>query len=162
MYVGNNISQTNHFAEGCTRPGFDTWLCLQNPGGETAAVTINYYARCGAGRSRRTHLLACRAHSRTHHLVNGGWEPGKDVSIQVTSSKPIVSERPMYFNYAGRRPGRGATTPGAPPPPRGVALRRGLHPPVSTPGSACRTPGAQGAVKVEYMMENGASLQRTG
>ena len=21
-----------YFAEGCTRPGFDTWLCLQNPG----------------------------------------------------------------------------------------------------------------------------------
>ncbi len=27
--------------------------------------------------------------------------PGQDVSIEVASSKPIIAERPMYFNYKG-------------------------------------------------------------
>ena len=31
--------------------------------------------------------------------------PGQDVSMKVTSSKPVVAERPMYFNYKGARDG---------------------------------------------------------
>jgi hypothetical protein len=41
--------------------------------------------------------------------------PGQDVSIKVTSGKPIVAERPMYFNYKGAWNGGhnvlGATAP---------------------------------------------------
>ncbi|MDY6794089.1 MAG: hypothetical protein SWK76_02225, partial [Actinomycetota bacterium] len=29
-------SERWYFAEGCTRSGFDTWLCVANPGDDTA------------------------------------------------------------------------------------------------------------------------------
>ncbi|MEW6553630.1 MAG: DUF5719 family protein [Actinomycetota bacterium] len=93
------------FAEGCTRPGFNTWLCLQNPGAADAAVTIDYY--CGDGTNeRRTLTVPARRRSTVpvHDAVLGigAWDSARgDVSIKVTSSQPIVAERPMYFNYAG-------------------------------------------------------------
>jgi hypothetical protein len=33
--------------------------------------------------------------------VNGAVGPSRDVSIKITSSQPIVAERPIYFNYKG-------------------------------------------------------------
>jgi hypothetical protein len=100
VFVGNNISETNNFAEGCTRPGFDTWLCLQNPGDEEADVTVNYMLGAGQGEAG-ARSYSVPAHSRVSLLVNNDVGPDKDVSIQVTSSRPIVSERPMYFDYSG-------------------------------------------------------------
>ncbi|MHB8781175.1 MAG: Ig-like domain-containing protein [Candidatus Geothermincolia bacterium] len=98
VYVGNNISETSHYAEGCTRDGFDTWLCLQNPGVEQANVTVNYMLAEGQGEAS-ARVYAVPPHSRMTVFVNQDVGPDKDVSIQVTSSKPIVSERPMYFDY---------------------------------------------------------------
>src|SRR5659263_191411 len=41
--VGANApAKTFDFAEGTCRPGFDPYLCIQNPGGSDAAVTITY------------------------------------------------------------------------------------------------------------------------
>ncbi len=100
VFVGNNISQTNNFAEGCTRQGFETWLCLQNPGDEDAGVTVNYMLGPGQGTAGARNYAVPR-HSRVTILVNNDVGAGKDVSIQVTSTKPIVSERPMYFEYGG-------------------------------------------------------------
>jgi len=100
VFIGNNISETNNFAEGCTRQGFETWLCLQNPGDEDAGVTVNYMLGPGQGTAGARNYAVPR-HSRVTILVNNDVGAGKDVSIQVTSSKPIVSERPMYFEYGG-------------------------------------------------------------
>jgi len=33
--------------------------------------------------------------------VNGAVGTGKEVSAKVTSDRPIVAERPMYFNFNG-------------------------------------------------------------
>ncbi|MEW6554641.1 MAG: Ig-like domain-containing protein [Actinomycetota bacterium] len=163
VYVGNNISETNHFAEGCTRPGFDTWLCLQNPGSEAASVTVNYYLGEGQGTAApRTYSLP--PHSRSTIYVNGEVGTGKDVSIQVTSSRPIVSERPMYFDYAGAADNHW----------KGCHVAQGAHFPRSDwyfAEGCTRTgfdtwlclqnpEGREAGVRVEYMMENGASLQR--
>ncbi len=101
IYVGNNISETSNYAEGCTRAGFDTWLCLQNPGAEQADVTVNYMLGEGQG-TAPARIYAVPAHSRMTVYVNQDVGPDKDVSVQVTSSKPIVSERPMYFTYRGK------------------------------------------------------------
>ncbi len=101
IYVGNNISETSNYAEGCTRAGFDTWLCLQNPGAEQADVTINYMLGEGQG-AAPARIYAVPPHSRMTVYVNQDVGPEKDVSMQVTSSKPIVSERPMYFTYRGK------------------------------------------------------------
>jgi Bacterial Ig domain len=164
VYVGNNISETNHFAEGCTREGFDTWLCLQNPGGETASVTVNYYLGEGQGTAPvRTYSLP--PHSRSTIYVNGEVGPGKDVSIQVTSSRPIVSERPMYFDYSGISDNHW----------KGCHVAQGAHFPrgdwyfaegctrqgFETWLCLQNPEGREAVVQVEYMMENGASLRRS-
>ncbi len=163
VYVGNNISETNHFAEGCTRPGFDTWLCLQNPGEETASVTVNYYLGQGQGAaSVRTYSLA--PHSRSTIYVNGDVGPGKDVSIQVTSSKPIVSERPMYFDYQGTasHQWQGCHTAQGAHFPRGDwYFAEGCTRPGFETWLCLQNPeGREALVEVDYMMENGASLRR--
>jgi hypothetical protein len=112
---------TWYFAEGCTRPGFNTWLCLQNPGDAAAVVTLDYF--CGDGANVRKELMV-GPRSRftvpvhqdflgigTHNSTHG------DVSIKVSSNQPIVAERPMYFNYngawAGGHDAMGATSPQA-------------------------------------------------
>ncbi|MEJ5187298.1 MAG: DUF5719 family protein, partial [Candidatus Geothermincolales bacterium] len=164
VYVGNNISETNHFAEGCTREGFDTWLCLQNPGDEPATVTVNYYLAEGQGEaSMRTYSLP--AHSRSTVYVNGDVGGGKDVSIQVTSNRPIVSERPMYFTYAGEG-GRaihgGHTAQGAQFPRRDWYFAEGCTREGFDTWLCLQNPQGEAAeVKVEYMMEGGASLLRS-
>jgi hypothetical protein len=164
VYVGNNISETNHFAEGCTRTGFDTWLCMQNPGEETASVTVNYYLGEGQGAAAaRTYSLP--PHSRTTVYVNGDVGADKDVSIQVTSSRPIVSERPMYFDYAGTAAHHwkgGHTAQGAHFPREDWYFAEGCTREGFETWLCLQNPqGREAMVRVEYMMENGASLQRT-
>jgi len=94
-----------YFAEGCTRPGFHTWLCLQNPNKERAEITIDYL--CGDGNNVQKKVFV-EGESRytipVHDPAEGiGVHDNShgDVSIRVTSELPIVAERPMYFNYQG-------------------------------------------------------------
>ncbi len=131
------------FAEGCTRPGFNTWLCLQNPGAADAAVTIDYYCGDGSNVQRTLTVPARRRSTVPVHdaaLGIGAWDSARgDVSIKVTSSQPIVAERPMYFNYAGAWAGghdaMGATAAQA----RSGSSPKAAPGPASTPISACRT-----------------------
>jgi len=163
VYVGNNISETNHFAEGCTRAGFDTWLCLQNPGDEHAEVTVNYYLGEGQG-SASTRTYSLPPHSRSTVYVNADVGADKDVSIQVTSSKPIVSERPMYFDYQGTAAHHwqgGHTAQGAHFPREQWCFAEGCTRPGFETWLCLQNPeGREAWVKVEYMMENGATLDR--
>jgi hypothetical protein len=108
---GHNVMGTDsplkqwYFAEGCTRPGFHTWLTLQNPGETDAQVTMDYF--CGDG-AHVTKAATVGAKSRYTVAVHGDAQgigvhdsEHGDVSIKVTSSEPIVAERPIYFNYSG-------------------------------------------------------------
>ncbi len=96
------LSATRHFAEGCTRAGFQTWLSIGNPQAEEATVTITYYLASGAARTRR---LTVPASGRSTVDVNLDVGPEQDVSCKVTSSAPVMVERPMYFDYHASRPG---------------------------------------------------------
>lgn len=61
--LGANSARTTwYFAEGCTRAGFNTWLCIFNPNGNTANVTIKYFLETGEVRS---HAVSCAPTSRT-------------------------------------------------------------------------------------------------
>ncbi|MGQ9536823.1 MAG: DUF5719 family protein [Actinomycetota bacterium] len=85
-----------YFAEGTTREGFEEWLCLENPGMEAASVTLTFHT----GEGEVVPLeVEVPAHSRStlnvNHLLGGG----RDLSVHVHSSLPIVAERPMYFRY---------------------------------------------------------------
>ena len=88
-----------YFAEGCTRGGFETWLCLQNPQGGPATVDITYMLDDGSVKGK---TITVGARRRKTVDVNSDVGPGRDVSIKVTSDKGIICERPMYFEYPGR------------------------------------------------------------
>ena len=86
------------FAEGYTGPGFDEWLCLQNPGDRDAYVTVTYLPEKGAPRPRK-HIV--RAHSRYTIEVNKDAGQNVSISTRIESSVPIIAERAMYFSYNG-------------------------------------------------------------
>jgi DNA-binding beta-propeller fold protein YncE len=90
------------FAEGTTRPGFEEWICLFNPGDADASVTLTYMFSNGG---TQTQTLTVGAHCRATIAVNQIVPAGSDVSINITSSQPIVTERPIYFNYNGNTTG---------------------------------------------------------
>jgi hypothetical protein len=83
-------------AEGCTRAGFDTWLCLANPGDAAAPARVEYLL---AGEAPLVKEYQVAPRSRTTVLVDQEVGEEKDLGFHVTSSVPVVVERSMYFNY---------------------------------------------------------------
>ncbi len=87
-----------YFAEGTTRPGFEEWLCLQNPGEETARITVEYMLGTGQTIPRNYEI---NPYSRFTIDVVEQLGLDKDVAIRIESNVPVVAERPMYFDYKG-------------------------------------------------------------
>ena len=87
------------FAEGYTGQHFEEWLCIQNPGPVPGSVTVTYCPESGAPLTR-THPVA--AGSRFTVPVNV--DAGSDLAIssRLTSTVPVICERPMYFNFQGK------------------------------------------------------------
>ena len=84
-----------YLAEGCTAPGFETWVLVQNPNDKTAKVSLTYMTSKGTvtgpsvtipPRSRKTFEVA--------KTVSNEY----NVSTKVTSDQPVVAERAMYGN----------------------------------------------------------------
>jgi hypothetical protein len=97
--VGSSQPLTSfYFAEGCTRPGFDEWLCLMNPAASPTVVHLTFMFPDGKTQLQN---VALGATTRTTLKVNDIVGAGKDVSVRVTSDAAIVAERPMYFAYQG-------------------------------------------------------------
>ena len=88
------------FAEGTTRAGFDTWLCISNPQDSMAAVEVRYLLGVGQGENR-TDTFDLAPRSRFTLRVNDALPPGCDVSLEVVSGQPVIVERPVYFLYRG-------------------------------------------------------------
>ena len=91
-----------NFAEGTTRPGFEEWICLFNPGDVEARVTLTYMFSNGG---TQTQTLTVGAHCRATIMVNKIVPAGSDVSVAIASSQPIVTERSIYFNFNGTTTG---------------------------------------------------------
>ena len=106
--------ETWYFAEGTTRAGFDEWLCLLNPGTAEASATVTYMLASGQTIDKS---YGIKAASRLTVDVRADVPAGSDVSARVTSSRPIVTERPIYFRYKGSITGghdvMGANAPAA-------------------------------------------------
>lgn len=98
-----------YFAEGCTREGFEEWICLLNPGEEAAKVTLSFLS---ASEELSPQEVTVPPRRRQTVFVNHVVGPDRDVSCEITSTLPVVAERPLYFAYAGRIPG-GHVTAGA-------------------------------------------------
>ncbi|MBU1944380.1 MAG: hypothetical protein KKE36_11995 [Actinobacteria bacterium] len=97
-----HLTTSCYFAEGYTGPGFDQWFCILNPNDEDAEVTITYYLE-GGGTVRKSHQAPAR--SRYTVYVNEDLGDGLSQSSLITSSLPIVAERPMYFLFQGQYSG---------------------------------------------------------
>jgi len=87
-----------YFAEGTTRPGFDEWITILNPGSKDATVGFEYMVR-GEGEIERKEIVPAK--TRRTFRVSDQIGYGKDASLQLSSTENIVAERPMYFDYSG-------------------------------------------------------------
>jgi len=97
-------ASTWYLAEGSTgtneQGSFETWVLVANPGTQAANVTLTYMTPAGeiAGPS-----MEIAAGSRQSFNVADTPEVANEfnVSTRVTSNKPVIAERSMYWNPAG-------------------------------------------------------------
>ena len=152
------------FAEGTTRPGFDTYFCIMNPGASQADVRLTYMRGDG---STAEDAVSVAPHSRftvkADDLLGSSDDPSSDFSTRVTSVNgvPIVVERPMYFTYMGEHPGghceTGFTAAG-----QKFYLAEGTTRPGFDSYLSIMNPGTAAAdVKVTYMKGDGTSTGQT-
>ncbi|MBC7230531.1 MAG: CapA family protein [Actinobacteria bacterium] len=92
------------FAEGTSRAGFDTWICISNPQHEAVRVGVDYLLGVGQGENLAD-SFTLPPRSRFTLRVNDVVPPGCDVSLRVAAEAPVVAERPVYFDYRGGRDG---------------------------------------------------------
>jgi len=105
---GTGRATTYYFAEGTCRPGFDPYICIQNPQDTDVDVTITYMLGDG---TTDTETLTVIRNSRSTVVVKDKLGEGNDdahdfsVKVECTNNQNIIAERPMYFNYNGIWPG---------------------------------------------------------
>jgi len=96
------------FAEGTTRPDFETFICLMNPGDVPAQVTVTY-RKADSTSAEQSVTVPARTRStlRASDLLGSSDDISCDFStvVESTNGVPIVAERPMYFNYKGQYSG---------------------------------------------------------
>jgi hypothetical protein len=92
-------------AEGTTRPGFDTYLCLMNPGDQDALAEVDFICTSAYNSSAAWYIpphkvetrdFVVPSHSRLTINVEEQVGMSQDTSFEVRSDKPIVVERPLY------------------------------------------------------------------
>lgn len=86
------------FAEGSTYPGFEEYVLVQNPGTDTATVSVAFLRPQGPAASVP---LAVPPGGR-HTLRVGDVLPGEsELGAVVTSDRPVLAERAMYYGRDG-------------------------------------------------------------
>jgi hypothetical protein len=98
--------QSWFFAEGITRPPFDTWFVLFNPGNETARANLTY-SQLDGGLQRQEVVL--EPNTRVALFANDA-VPNAEFVTRVDSSKPVLAERSTYFKIDGHS-SSGVATP---------------------------------------------------
>ena len=94
--VGLNRPGTEwYLPEGSTGGGFETWILVQNPGEATAKVSLTYMNEKGP---QAGPILTLPAHSRASVNVASTLPNDWQVSTSMTSDKPVVAERAVYWN----------------------------------------------------------------
>ncbi len=91
-----------YFAEGNTRTGFAEYICLGNPTEDTVSAAV--IAIFNDGTAPVGQALTVDPNSRTTIYIPtlaGSANAEKDVSVRIMASRPLICERPMYFNYGG-------------------------------------------------------------
>ncbi len=154
------ISMEWYFAEGATIPGFQEWLCLQNPNAQSATAQVQYYVQ-GQGTSA-TKSVTVPANARVTLYVNQHAGAGLQLSarVHVTSGPGIIAERPMYFDYGGSWTG-GSCSPGATAPGTSFFFAEGTCRPSFDTYFTLQNPGGTDAgVTLAYMKGDGATANQ--
>jgi murein DD-endopeptidase MepM/ murein hydrolase activator NlpD len=99
---------TWYLAEGCTAPGFETWVLVQNPGGRPADIALDFQTAEGvvAGPRETVPPKTRRTYNLADYVVSF------NVSTMVTADSGVVCERAVYGN--NREWGTGAAGVTAP------------------------------------------------
>ncbi len=106
-----------YLAEGYTGGEFDTWIVIQNPGSDDAAVVLTFQLKEG-GTAPALPLVVPAGKRASISLDSLPGLSNAEVATKVTSTSGnwIMAERAMYFNYKGKRGGHnsiGTMTPSA-------------------------------------------------
>ena len=100
-------STTANLAEGFVRAGsFSEYLTILNPGPAGATVDLAFLLPGGSSFSGGQVFVA--AGSRSTVAVNSILPDGTASSVHVSSTAPIVVERPLYFSFQGINGGHDA------------------------------------------------------
>lgn len=91
----NAPSDKWYLAEGCTAGGFETWVLLQNPGEEAATVNLTYMTK--TEKVDGSAITMPPKSRKTMDISTDGVADNWDVSTMVTSDKPVIAERAVYW-----------------------------------------------------------------
>jgi 6-phosphogluconolactonase (cycloisomerase 2 family) len=158
LQVFNVASATFNFAEGTCRPGFDTYICIQNPGTEDANVMLTYMKGDGTTATDTVTVpKSSRATVSPRTKLGTADDPAHDFSTTVTctNGQKIVAERPMYFLYNGVWTG-GHDVVGATSPSSTFYFAEGTCRPGFDPYFCLQNPGrSEAEVTLTYMKGDG-------
>jgi hypothetical protein len=87
------------FAEGYTGSGFDEWICVLNPGEDPAGLTFRFQTEEEG--EKTVEGLSVPPYSRLSFKVNDLLGRDYQTSCSLQSDRPVVAERPVYFDYSG-------------------------------------------------------------
>ena len=87
-------ARTWYMAEGSTAWGFDEYVLLVNPTEDIAHANLVFMRTDGSTRSYAVDING-KARMTVH---SNEVDPSRDASVQVTSDKPLVVERAMYWS----------------------------------------------------------------
>lgn len=97
VFGSNSPQRFCYFAEGNTFDNFQEWITIQNPNPTDAKVDITYYTSEGDAPIQVQKTVPAKSRYTVNVLTDVG--AYHNVSAKLTSSVPIVAERPMYFSY---------------------------------------------------------------
>ena len=152
-----------YFAEGTTRPNFDSFISLQNPGEAAADVTITYMRGDGTSQEQNTQIPPrSRITVKPSDVLGTADSAASDFSakVQSTNGVKILAERPMYFNYKGKW-GGGHTEAGLLTPARKFYFAEGTVRPNFESYLCIQNPNDTDAnVKITYMKGDGTTQEQ--
>jgi poly-gamma-glutamate capsule biosynthesis protein CapA/YwtB (metallophosphatase superfamily) len=95
-------AQSFFFAEGSCRPGFDSYICVQNPADAPVKVTVTFMLGDGGSKDLSITIPANSRHTIDVKRILGEANDGAhdfSAKVEAESGMAIVAERPMYFDY---------------------------------------------------------------
>ncbi|PKQ28787.1 MAG: hypothetical protein CVT63_01030 [Candidatus Anoxymicrobium japonicum] len=102
---GHNIvgatsgERTWFFPTACSGPGFESWLCVANPGASENKVLVEIF---GDGGDYNSEELTMAPRARATFDVNTASANICNPWLKVTGTRDLIAERPTYFSYSPR------------------------------------------------------------